>query len=246
MTHVDGAILRSGHDWITKRYNCITGTDVASILGVGYDSPKIVLRTKISMSDSKRNANPYTVKLMSLGQLFESEALETFKQQHFGDVPETGFVPGMITHHTLPWITGTPDYIITRPDRTEVTEIKVRCYPDMESAMPFMTADDVPDKFFLQVQTYLEITRSELGYLFSWSAKNGYSTYEIRRDKKLWDKFILPRISDFYKVLCKLRSYPIDRALDIASTYRLERGFKAMVKARINESRKTNLTKASL
>jgi predicted phage-related endonuclease len=184
--------------WLEARYNSVTCTDLGKILGADDStSRKKLLWSKINRTDLLQNASPITKRLVQLGHLFEPQARETFvKLWEESGINTKGFVPTMQLHTKHNWFTGSPDYLI--PESKVVAEFKTHFFPDMETVRPIASIEKIPLKYYLQVQGYLEIMDYSVGYLLSWTLKNGHSMYAIHRDKTLFDELILPSIEEFY------------------------------------------------
>jgi hypothetical protein len=106
-----------------------------------------------------------------------------------------GYVPGMSPHQELNWFTGTPDYILDCGcGMKAVVEVKTHWYPTTELAKPIATVKDIPLKYWLQVQSYMEILNLDYGILWSWTLYNGYSQFLMYRTKDFWNDWIKGRI----------------------------------------------------
>ena len=145
------------------------------------------------------NASDFTKRLLYLGSEFEKAALLEFQNVfRLLNLGGNGYVPGMSPHVNNSWLTGTPDYILDHVDGFKaVIEVKTHWHPNASEARPISEVERVPLKHWLQVQTYLEIQDLPVGYLWSWTMKNGNTCFRINRDRGFFDGVILPQIMKF-------------------------------------------------
>lgn len=194
------SVTKDRDSWLEARYDSVTCTDLGKILGVDHDvSRRKLLLSKLERRDLLEGCSPITRNLIMMGQTFEGTARETFKTWYEGsgtDEMRRGFVPTMHTHTKYPWFTGSPDYLV--PEKRLVVEIKTHFFPNIEVAHPILSVNDIPLKYYLQVQGYQEIMDYDDGILFSWTLKNGWKKYWVRRDKRLFEDVILPGIREFH------------------------------------------------
>jgi len=178
----------------------VTGTDVGKIMGCDeYCSRKKLLESKILKKDLLENASPFTKTLLSLGNQFENPALlecrRCFSNLKIG---KDGFVPGMSPHNDYSWFTGTPDYIFDHVNGFKaIIEVKTHWYPSPTEATPISEVSQIPLKYWLQVQAYLEIRDLPKGFLWSWTLINGNTCFEINRDKEFFNDVIIPELIRF-------------------------------------------------
>ena len=200
---------RTGEEWKQARYECVTGTDVAKIMGCDDScSRKKLMELKIARVDPMDTASDYTKHMVSLGTTFERAALSEFRlvaaQCELG---KNGYVPGMSPHPVYDWFTGTPDYILEAPDGTKcVVEIKTHWFPSACEACPM---DIMKKKHWLQVQSYLEILDLNVGYLWSWTMSNGYALFRIERARDFWNGVVWPQILFFHDIFEFKRSLSV-------------------------------------
>ena len=191
---------RNGNEWLDARYQSVTGTDVGKIMGCDDTTSRQKLcYYKLHKIDPLIHATDYTKRLVRYGGLFENAALGEFRRYFINhDWLYNGYVPGMSPHKDYSWITGTPDYIADLNDNDKcVVEIKTHWSPSPELASPIKIVDTIPLKYWLQVQTYLEILDINEGFQWSWILLNGYTCFHIARLNDFWNSHILPRILDF-------------------------------------------------
>jgi predicted phage-related endonuclease len=189
---------RDGDEWKKARHRMITGTDVGKILGCDARCSRTkLLKCKIARIDPAEDASDYAKRLMELGKAFESAALGAFRDiRGAGGLSYEGVVPGMTAHSQIPWLVGTPDYILD--DGGTVVEVKTHFYPSAVEAVPFEDVQRIPSKHWLQVQAYMEILDVDTGILWSWTMENGGRCYEIRRAKLFWIQTVMPELSAFW------------------------------------------------
>jgi len=195
---------RDGEQWRHARFGCVTGTDVARILGVDPSvSRRKLFECKLAHLDPTYNAGPYLKYLLEMGKIYEPLARDQFIEctRHAGYTPR---VPGMEIHPTYPWLTGTPDLYTCGDDGAIRSIVEIKCHfaPNPHSAIPYEDKSDLPLKHWLQVQTYMEIKNVEDGYIWSWTLGNGATLFHVRRmEKGMFREYIIPMLSDFYGLL---------------------------------------------
>jgi len=203
--------MRDGNEWRHARFACVTGTDVAKILGVDSSvSRRRLFACKLAHADPTCNAGPFLRNLLQLGKVYEPAARDDFiTQMHRETYPlcpaPLYVVPGMEAHRGYSWITGTPDLFIcdsATGNVRNIVEIKCHFYPDPLQATPYLSTADLPLKHWLQVQTYMEIKNVETGHLWSWTLRNGATLFNIRRMKNtVWNQCIFPAMNQFHDIL---------------------------------------------
>lgn len=200
---VDTGLIQGTDAWIQTRYDCVTGTDVGKILGLDRGvSRKKLLFSKIAREETTDPRDVFGRNLMMLGRTFEPVAREVF--QNWLDERGVGgsYVPDLMRSPKWPWLTGSPDLVI--PKTGQIAEFKTHFYPTPKESQPYIIPSDIPLKYYLQVQTYLEIMNCSEGYLLSWTPARGWTIFLIQRDGDLWS-FVWPYIDEFRSWMCLLR-----------------------------------------
>lgn len=174
-------------EWLAERRKGISGTDVAAILGVDQ------YKSRIHLWKQKTNGEetPET-RLMEMGRAFEIVAVETYLRWS-GD---TGRPVNLIRHREYPFLLASPDYLL---DSGWVLEIKCHLYPSPLTSRPIIGVENIPLRYYLQIQFYLEVTDKEHAILFSWTPNNGFTCYYMSRDRKLMERVLedLFRFQDY-------------------------------------------------
>jgi predicted phage-related endonuclease len=207
-------------EWQNARYDNVTCTDIGKILGVDTGcSRRMLLKTKLERRDPLLNANEMTQSLLRMGLIFETTVKATFKRMWESSLMETeeGFTPSMHSHTHIPWFTGTPDYII--PGKRALAEFKSHFFPSIDEVTPIGDVTLIPPKHYLQVQGYLEIMDYDVGYLLSWTLKNGATLFKIKRDQYLFNQVIKPAITEFHDWMDRLKEldhFPSTKELSFA------------------------------
>jgi hypothetical protein len=200
---------RAGDEWLRKRYDCVTATDVAVLFGCGYLSRCALLVSKIRKSDPLKNAGKRTREFLSFGQIYEAVAMTTFEDWARVVMPDhKSTTPGLCYHGDTPIFAGTPDYIVTNFGsgvgslaEDIVVEFKCHCWPSYLEARPIADVETLPAKYWIQVQGYMEILDLERAILWSWTSTNGATAFEILRDREWFDTEAFPRICEFHEVM---------------------------------------------
>jgi putative phage-type endonuclease len=206
--------------WRERRYDSVTGTEVAIIIGLNKDTSKMALMC-LKAKREEAVFNPFTRSLMDNGKLFEPAARACYERQ-FG---VAGRVPKLWVHSEEPYFAGSPDLVFDK-DKLLV-EIKTHFYPAPEMSEPIASISQIPLKYYIQVQAYLEITGWEEGHLFSWTQFHGSRTFGIRRDPHLF-QVIFPELKKFVKALEEVRRVGLDseEGARIIRAQRMEKGGK--------------------
>lgn len=218
-------IERETQDWKSYRFEAITGTDVGKILGCdSCCSKRKLFESKIQRVDVCENASEITKAFLSLGRKYESLALSDFLNTDIGESLGHGFVPTICQHKTISYFAGTPDYLY--PEDSVLIEIKTHFYPTPNQANPISFPKSIPLKYYLQVQSYLEIMNFDEGYLWSWTLNNGANLFWIKRDKDLFNDIISEKLERFYDSLTHAKEVGIESKayLDILKTMKSKPG----------------------
>ena len=195
MEHPD--LTYGSEEWKEARYEYVTATDIGKILGVDTNiSRKKLLELKVTRKE--KDVSQFSRVLMDLGRGFESSAIRDFEKFYRS---KYGAFEGrsplvLFVHEKIPYFAGTPDFVIRSPT-PKVVEIKCHFFPSVETACPYYNEDEIPLKYYLQVQGYLELMNLDEGVLFSWTLFNGFSVFRVVRDKFLWETIIMPHIDQF-------------------------------------------------
>jgi hypothetical protein len=109
---------------------------------------------------------------------------------------------------------GQPDLItMDLSGRFVPIEIKTRCWPvedDFENAVPFQDANEVKEKYWIQLQVYMMLLASPMGVLLSYSKCHGYTLFVQRANTKLWD-LIIKYCRDFWNEKLEERVKSIEK-----------------------------------
>ena len=232
MEATETGLTAQDKEWKEARYECITCTDIGPIMGVHSISRRRLLESKIYKSDPMANADEFTKRILEQGKTYEEAAREAYKAARPG---ATGFVPSMHVSATIPWFTGTPDYLI--PDQKTVVEFKTHHYPTMDMAFPIHDTIMIPDKYYLQVQGYIQLLNYDHGVLFSWTARHGWRMFFVGRDDDLWSRWIYPRLEAFYHAMVVGKAHPVEMAGIMIKEMTFKRGEKREVEEAINYSK---------
>lgn len=120
-------MMRSGTEWLDKRLQYITGTDVGKIMGVDPNTTAQML-LKIKLGFREYEPSDYGKDMMEMGRACEPLATESFKLYNL--VPNScTFEPGcLIVDDVCPFLAGTPDVIITAHSDDWVTHHLFKYY----------------------------------------------------------------------------------------------------------------------
>ena len=215
--------------WLLARYDSVTCTDLGKVMGLDRTSRRMLLLSKLEHRDVMENAPEQTKYIMSMGRVFETNALQAFLtawQTHLAksSTPDCGYVPSMSVHPDHVWFTGTADYVI--PDSHVTVELKTHWYETMETAKPIAEAAAIPLRYYLQLQGYLEIYNYDTGYLVSWTLLNGHAIYKVRRDRDLMHKLVIPEAYQFYTWYDRIKNSGMNYSSECAKCATFKRGEK--------------------
>lgn len=208
---------RESEEWEEARRKLVTGTDLGKILGADpYMTRMTLILSKLGHKDPMETASDFTRNLLHLGRAYEPLARSIYLEKIAELDPEMEGVdvfyevPSLRTHPGFSWFAGTPDLLLpaSAPEKDcppqKVVEIKCHFYPTMFEAMPYMIPEQVPLRYWLQVQAYMEIIGTDKGELWSFTLFGGASLFTIERvsGHLLWS-VIWPEVEKFYRVLQK-------------------------------------------
>lgn len=223
----DTGLVHGSDDWRNARFDCVTATDVGKILGLdAYVSRKRLLESKFDKIDPSEDANETGKYLMMMGRTFEEAAKKSYIL-HTGE--RDGFTPSLHAHCQCPFLTGSPDYLV--PSKRKVVEFKTHFYPNMVDVTPIADVRNIPLKYYLQVQTYLEIMDYDVADLFSWTILNGETLFRINRDRPLFESVIRPFVFEFMTWMEDIRDTRKDSSIYLST----------ISKARHRPGEKTNI-----
>jgi putative phage-type endonuclease len=187
---MDTGLIQGSEEWKQARYHGVTGTDVATILGLNPNlSKKKLFYHKLRREDPPVTGMGRT--LMDLGKQFEPVAKAAFLRWA-GSNMGAGKSVNLLRHKNFEWLVGSPDYLLG----DYVIEFKTHFFPSITVVRPYEAVGKIPLRYYLQVQAYLEITDKQKGILVSWTANNGFTVWDVQRDKVLMNT-VLPELEKF-------------------------------------------------
>ena len=158
-------VAQGSQEWLNKRYNLITATNVSSLLGLnGYNTYIELLKQKVlPVEEHTLKTNLFKI----WGTKFEEHARRIYELNH-----DNVRVPGLFIHKKYDWLGATPDGII----KDGLLEIKCPIYK---------ISDECPPSYYAQIQIQLEVTDLEVCKLFQCLFKFYYNSeeYEINDNK---------------------------------------------------------------
>lgn len=168
--------------WLDKRRKCITGTDIAAIVGLSkYASPLTVFMDKLALSEPVIENEP-----MRWGKLLEPVIMHRYAQENGVDVTPGVFMvkDGIIG--------GTPDGL------TEAKLIEIKT-AGLFSAKFWGEpgTDQIPDSYLCQVQWYMNLTDREKCDIAVLIGGQDYRVYHAHRNQNLID-LLVDSANDFW------------------------------------------------
>jgi putative phage-type endonuclease len=187
-------LIQGSDEWIQKRKQCITATDLPVILE---DSP---WKTRYKLWKEKVGLSE--VEKPNL-RMIRGLELEPIARKEFENVTGTRMKPVVVFHSEYPWMMASLDG--RSKCQKFIVEIKCASKVDHEVAKK----GQIPKKYYAQVQTQLAVTNLKMAYYFSFDGKEGVIV-EVNRDdiyierliekaiefKRCIDQFIPPEMTD--------------------------------------------------
>lgn len=165
-------------EWLELRRTGITGSDVASIMGVSKWVSAFALWAKKTgqIPDGSGDSEP-----MEWGRILEPVIRSEFVKRTGWDVIEVG----TYRNESRPWQIANPDGIIDRPGGQAILEIKTAAYADdwtVPDANVIGTADMVPRYYRTQVQHYLDVFGFADAFVAVLFSGNKFRIYHVPAD----------------------------------------------------------------
>jgi len=181
--------------WHELRRNMICGSEIGAFMGLDRGlSRKLLLETKAG-TRTRKTESSFAVNMMEWGKQNEKVALACFAEAFAGTLGAITTL-GSLQHVAVPRISGEPDAVLIGGGSGAYVpvEIKCRAYPDASRACPFVLPRDIPAKHVVQLQTYMELLDSEIGYLVSWSLNNGFAVFRFSRARFFFTDHLFPEV----------------------------------------------------
>ena len=157
--------------WLEARRKCITGTDVAAIVGLSkYNSPMSVYLDKLGLSEPTPENEP-----MRWGKALEPIIADRWSKETGLEIKQGEFIQSGIYG-------GTPDYIAPKT----LLEVKTAGHYSIRFWGEAGT-DSIPDGYMCQVQWYLMLLGLEYAELAALIGGQDYRVYKINRSENLID-----------------------------------------------------------
>lgn len=223
-------------EWLNMRFNYITGTDLGRILGIDKNMTRRGLLITKVYRKNKIFTNPKTLEIMELGRDYEIYGIYAFeeymrKRGYF--IGKRVFDKFFLIHE--PYFGGTPDAIYLQSG--VLLEVKTHHIPTSLLAKPYQDVNEIPLKYFLQVQHYLNLTEYEGGYLISWTVANGFTVFYMERDIELLNHLILPKSIEFHRWMRDIDNFDDNIKLARSTTAISDKIIKIVTKSLINSTR---------
>jgi len=171
---------------------------VGALLGLDkYTSRKRLLETKKPDWVEKKKGDVLE-SYMHWGTCMECTALAAVDEFFFKtDGREPCCRIENIVHGQNHRVCGTPDGITKEIGMFIPIEVKCPAHPSPELCKPYETVDDIPLKYFAQIQTYIELLNAPHGYLVCWTMFNGMSIFVVHRNLCMFPRLVLPLIDSW-------------------------------------------------
>jgi putative phage-type endonuclease len=169
------------HDeWLKARTKCVTGTDVAAVLGLSrYRTPFEAWHSKVNPAmQPQADTAP-----MAWGRRLEPMIAAAYQQE----VGAEALVKAEFTTRSIDGVPcgGTPDYL--RPDRRIVLEIKTT-----RSARDWgeQGTDDIPPEYLCQVLWYCGLLEWDTAHVAVLIGASDFRTYNVAFDGGIFGQFL--------------------------------------------------------
>jgi len=179
----------------------IGGSEVSAILGLDdYSSPY-----KVWLNKTGRESSTVDNKYTKAGLILESAVADYFEQQTSYRIIKASAKQTTVTHPKYSFAIGTPDrrYIATQKVGKGILECKTTQY----------AYDDVPEKWFIQLQWYLGVIGSAYGSVAWLEHGLDFKFKEYEFDQEFFD-YLLDAVNKFWheNVLKDIPPEPINSA----------------------------------
>ena len=181
-------------EWLAKRRNCITGTDISAIVGLNkYSSPMQVFMEKLGLIEGAADNEA-----MYWGRELEPVIANRYARDHGVDLIEPGFI---VIDEIFG---GTPDRVIVEQ---KVLEIKTSGQ-FTANMWGEPGTDQIPEHYMCQVQWYMMLTGLPCADLAVLINGQRYQEYSIDRNDRLID-VLKQRGRDFWETHIIPQSPPL-------------------------------------
>jgi putative phage-type endonuclease len=186
-------------DWLKKRMLCVTGTDIAGILGISpWTTPFQVWQSKVDPQDLPDQAN----EAMRWGTRLEPAIADAYMQE----CGAKSLVKGEFTTRDFDGLPagGTPDYL--RPEEQIVLEIKTA---RGAHGWGDQGTDDIPMYYLTQVMWYMGLIGWNMAHVTVLIGGSDMRTYNVPMDRELFGEFV-SRAREFWALVTAKTPPPID------------------------------------
>lgn len=190
--------------WLRVRATCdLTASEIASVLGVGYDSPAALWRKKCGLTPEKADQpNHYQLEAMKRGQFLEPFARERMDILLNRRAMSGGFWTRTVVYQNLGFVLGaSPDGIYTQTlVEPEPAVLEIKCPISKTECAP--DSPDSRDRFwtyFFQIQCQLFCTGYKRAILFVFHPDLPNVAYRLKYDHDMWVNYVLPRLAEFIR-----------------------------------------------
>lgn len=182
-------------DWLIARKQGIGGSDMAAIMGLSRFRTALDVYYDKTTNDTDDKDNV----VFRRGRALEPLIVELFREAHgYEVIHNTG--NELLVHNEIPYLFGTNDGTIIRPDGTQGT-LECKSAAGLGSAK---WQQGVPKEYIIQTQHYMSIYGHEWGYI-AWLVDDIYGDLEIEIDydliaamqymaKDFWENHVIPQI----------------------------------------------------
>ena len=118
--------------------------------------------------------------------------------------------------------------------------MKCHFHPSPITSTPYLSILDIPLKYYLQVQGYLNIVGVDTGYLFSWTINNGWTLFKITYDRTLFDQVVALEGYQFHVRLQEAKELAREGKAVETDYLKFKSGEKKALEEKIRYSLKTN------
>ena len=206
-------------EWKKSRASTICGSEIGAFLGLDSQKSRITLLTQKEHPELEKPMDYFSQNMCNNGMAMEPLAIEAAfwyfaesgMRMNGGCIEKYGSL--RFWDDSLP-IEGDPDGIfLETPTCGPCTnlpvwvplEVKTRSYPTPETAVPYACKEEVPNKHWMQLQTYMLLLNSPHGYLISYSKNNGFTIYKQDFYPALFTDMVFPLLRQFVQHTIPMR-----------------------------------------
>jgi len=187
-----------------SRKGKLCGSWVGDFLGIGDKSRAIILKKMAGTYEDVRDH--FRDRLCGWGVKQEPNAVIDADAIFPNGVFKVGSLASALPE-PLSKLEGSPDIVTIDCNGNYIPiEIKTRCMPDFDTAVPYCSKEVVPSKHWCQLQTYELLLAAPYGYLLSYTSHHGYKLFCQLFCQDMFDKCVAPLLKEYDRGILPTRT----------------------------------------